>query len=357
MAKDQGSRVGRVAVGALGVLAVVGLLASTLGVWSKRTLSDSDRFAAIAEDVVADPEVQSVLAARLSTETIEALALEERIESLVPPALGAVAGIITASVQSAVEVQFERLLALPSTQQLIGRIVRQSHAAVLAILRGDALPSVVNVDDDTISVNMLPVVVAGLAALQTRFGLLGEIELPDLSADGQPADQIAELETAFDRDLPPTFGQVVIYQGDAVSQGSYYVELARDVVVRVNRWLAILVGLTVVLFVLSVVLSRRKWRAVLLLSVGSLLAVLISRMMIAAILDRVPSAVAGSGARATVEIAVNDLVGGLRGFTSWLIVVSAITAGVAFWAGRRTTGDSDTSAPAIETSAEPEPAQ
>jgi hypothetical protein len=128
---------------------------------------------------------------------------------------------------------------------------------------------------------------------------------------------------------------VVIYEGAAVEQASTYVQAARELVKTVNRWLWVLLGLTLALFVLTVVLSNRKWRSVLLLSAGALGALVLARMIITATVERVPSMVAGSGARATVEIAVDDLVDGLRGFTSWLIFLSLITGGVAYWAMRR----------------------
>jgi hypothetical protein len=337
--KPASRRLTRIAVGLLGVLAVVGLLASTLAVWARTTLADSERFGQLAEDVISEPAVVDALATRLTDEIVTALALEDRVDALLPPVLGPVGGLVVSSVEAAMQNQFVRLLSLEATQQLVGTLVEKQHAAVLAVLRGDALPDAINVDDDTISVNMLPVLTNGLTSIQERFGIFTEVAVPELSAGGNPAEQVAELEAAFGVTLPPTFGQLVIYEGEAVSSASQFVQSARDLVKTVNRWIWVLIVLTVALFVASIALSRRRTRAVLLLAVGSAVALVAARWLISRILSRIPEMVAGSGARATVRIAVEDLVSGLRGGTTLLIVLAVAVAGVAFWSLRRDRDD------------------
>jgi hypothetical protein len=328
-------RITAIAAGLLGVLAVVGLLASVIAVWARTTLSDSEQFGQIAEEVISEPAVVDALATRLTDEILTALGIEDRVEAALPPVLGPVGGLVVASVEVAVQNQFVRLLSLDVTRELVGTLVEKQHAAVLAVLRGDALPDAINIDDDRISVNMLPVLTKGLNGIQDQFGIFGDVSVPELSPDGNPAAQIAELEEAFGVELAPTFGQLVIYEGEAVSSASQFVQSARDLVTTVNRWIWALIALTIVLFVASVALSRRRLRSVMLLAAGSAVALVAARWTISLILSRIPEMVAGSGARATVSIAVDNLVGGLRGTTALLIFLSVVVAGVAFWSLRR----------------------
>lgn len=319
----------------LGILAVVGLLASTLAVWAKRTLSDSDKFAAVAEKVLEDPDVTDALATRITDEVFLALDLQARLTELLPSQLDPLTGVIVNSAQAAIDNQLSELLARQGTRELVGEVVRRAHGRVMQVIRGEALPDAINVNDDQVTVNLLPVYTGVFVAIQDRFGLLTNVEVPTLEPGGDPQEQIAELESALDRDLPDDFGQITIYQGESVAKAGEMVQLARDTVVTANRFLWALLALTVVLFAAAIILAADKRRVLLWLGLGSAGALLLSRFIITQILERIPNAVAGTGARATVTTAVRELVSGLRFSTTMLIVLSLTVAGVSFWMLRK----------------------
>jgi hypothetical protein len=319
----------------LGVLAVVGLLASTLAVWAKRTLSDSEKFAAVAEKVLEDPDVTDALATRITTEVFTALELEARLTELLPSQLDPLAGTIVNAAQAAIDNQLSQLLAREGTRQLIGEVVERAHGRVVDVIRGDALPDVINVNDDQVTLNMLPLYGQAITAIQDRFGILSGVELPELEPDGDPAEQISELEEAFGRDLPDDFGQITIYEGEAVANAGATVELARDAVATANQFLWVLLAVTVLLYAAVILIARNKKRALLWLGLASAAALLLSRVIISNILEQIPQAVAATGARATVNTAIRELVSGLRFSTGVLIVVSLGVAGVSWWLLRK----------------------
>ena len=56
----------------LGVLAVVGLLATILGSWARSSIYDTDTVAAAVDSALQDPAVIDALATRLTDQLIEA---------------------------------------------------------------------------------------------------------------------------------------------------------------------------------------------------------------------------------------------------------------------------------------------
>ena len=73
-------RVRQVLAGILVVLTSLCIVAATIGIWTQRTLADTDRFVALVAPLADDPAVTNPLAARLSEEVFLALDVETRIE-------------------------------------------------------------------------------------------------------------------------------------------------------------------------------------------------------------------------------------------------------------------------------------
>ena len=120
----------------LGVLAVLLLVVSVVGVWAKATVLRGERVAELVRDAIDEPEVQAALAALLADEAQEAVDLEDRLASLLPSQLTRFAGPIAAGAHAAVERSLEAVLASPRTQEAITTLVERAHARALRLLRG-----------------------------------------------------------------------------------------------------------------------------------------------------------------------------------------------------------------------------
>ena len=188
---------------------------------------------------------------RFSAET-----LPDSLDRLAPT----MAGGLRAAVNAGLTEAFEN----PEVQEIIINLVRRAHAAAMRLLEGDGLVDGITVVDGAVTLNLLPLLDRGLTRLQS-FGLLSDVELPTLTADGDPQQQVAELESALGRDLPEDFGQLVIYESDRLADAGASVENAQRTLVLAKRGLVVLLIATVALIALTIIVARNRWRAALLL--------------------------------------------------------------------------------------------
>jgi hypothetical protein len=211
----------------LGVVAVLLLTVTVIGVWAMATVLRSEPVVEMAGDTIAQPEVQQALAAYLVDAAAEAVDLEAQLTNVLPDALDRFAPTIATGAEAAAEQTLEQALATPQVEQVVRSIVERAHDRAMQLLEGDGLVDVVNVDNGTITMNTLPLVTTALTSLQSATGLLSDVEIPQLSADGDPADQIAQLEQATGRDLPDDLGQLTVYESDAVAEAEESVRRRR----------------------------------------------------------------------------------------------------------------------------------
>src|SRR5690606_37116296 len=112
-------------------------LAASLALWTRRTLFDSGRAAAVAGHVVDDPAVIEAVSNRLTVEVLELVDAEALLAQALPPGLAPVAPLLVGAVANAVEQQVEAVLSSPSGQDLLVALVRRAHQAAVALLEGD----------------------------------------------------------------------------------------------------------------------------------------------------------------------------------------------------------------------------
>jgi hypothetical protein len=146
-----------------------------------------------------------------------------------------------------------------------------------------------------------------------------------LTRDGDPSEQIAQLETATGRDLPDDFGQLTVYRSDKLAEAQASVQNAQRTFALVKRATVLLAILAVVFIVATILLARRRWYAGLWLALGALVAMVLSRLVINRIVDEAPDLVTGAGARAAVANILDEATRGLLRLTG-LIVILAVLA-------------------------------
>jgi hypothetical protein len=224
-----------------------------------------------------------------------------------------------------VEGQLTEVLQKPAVQRVLVTIIRTAHVQLMKVLNGEGLVDGVSIEGDTVSLNVLPVVTLGLNQVQ-KLGLLSNLTVPQLKVDGDPAQQIAELEATFGRDLPDDFGQLVVFRGEAAEQASTVVEQAQNMMVLVKRALAAILAITVVCFVLSILVANRHRRAILVLGLASAAVMLIARAVIEQVLARTPDLVVNPGARSALASALDELAGGLVELVTLLLLLGLAAA-------------------------------
>lgn len=342
-------RLRTVAVWVAGVLAVLSLTAATVAVWARTSVADSDLFASIATDVLDDADVQAALADRIADQVFTAVGADRIVASLF---VGPLAGleVLQATLQealhAALESRIERLLSADRVQAIVATAVERAHEAALQLLRGDGLVDGITIVDGAVTLNLLPLVGIGLAQLQ-ELGLLAGVELPDLTRDGDPDQQVAALSAAFGRDLPAGFGQVVIYESDRVAAATESVRDAQRAAVVGLRTFWILVALAIVLVIATLALGRDRWRVLMALSLATFVAMVVVRSVVHRIGDEAPGLADGPGGQAAAGIVIDRLADGLLTISAALLAAGVAGTVVGIVRRRSRRGDIELAAAVV----------
>ncbi len=129
---------GRTAIGVL-LLFVAGLAAvSTLAAaWTRQQIKDEDTWAATADALADEPEVQQAVADLLAAQVISATGVDDIISGVLPGPLGALADPVTDRATEVVSSVALRLVQTDTFQSAWENAVRQSHQELLGALEGD----------------------------------------------------------------------------------------------------------------------------------------------------------------------------------------------------------------------------
>jgi hypothetical protein len=311
-------------------LAVVCLLASTIAVWARVTLFDSDKVASIAADALAEPDVEAALAEYVTTQLFTAVDIDAAVSNLVPSSLDRLEPAIAGGIETLVQRGLTTALGTEEVQQLMTDLVRRAHEAAMRLLQGDGLVDGISVVNGDVKLNLLPLFARALTLVQ-RFGLLSNVQVPDLTRAGDPSEQIAQLESALGRDLPADFGQLVVYRSDRLADAQATLQSAQDALAFAKRAMWLLIGLTFVFSVVALLLARNRWRAALLLGLGAVVAMFLARTVINRAVEEAPTLVVNVGAKAAVKSIVNDVGTSLRRTIGLVLLIAALVALIALF--------------------------
>ena len=312
----------------LGVIAVVGLLCSVIGFWARDTVFDESEVAGAVQAALDEPGVTDALAVRLTDTVMSAVDLETRLNAILPPALQRITPAIVGGLTQRVEERMSDRLADPGTRENLVAIFERSYGAFLDVMEGDGLVDGVTVQEGEVTVNFLPVIANGLQTLQ-GFGLLDDATIPELSRDGDPDEQIAQLEEGLGRDLPADFGQVVVYRSESLAQKGETLQRAQQLLVVVQRAFWLILAVTVVAVAGTVLVARYRLRATRVLLVASAAAFVVARALVKKVLDEVPSVARTPAGHAALKAATSSLADGLvkaLGVCALLFLIGAVVA-------------------------------
>ena len=196
------------------------------------------------------------------------------------------------------------------------------------LLQGDGLSGAISSVDGKVTVNLLPLVGRGLSRLQ-EIGLFEDLEIPDLAADGDPDEQIADLEQATDAISRTTSGS----SSSTRAINSPSVRPPSKAPSRPWRSPSVPCGFghVTMLLVATVLVARNRWRAALWLGLGGVVAVVFTRSVVHRVVEEAPEIAAEPGGRAAISAIVSGASTSLLRLAAVVLIVAAAVAAFAMF--------------------------
>ena len=307
------------------VLACLSIVVTTVGIWTHQVALNTNRFSTLIESVVTDPAIVEPVSARISTQVVDALDVQGRLETRLPDALKPLAGALTASVRNAIDTRLRVAFQDPGIQAALVNSLSFTHTQVVRLLRDEF--DAVGVADGYVTLDVFPVVGAALTELQTMGIIPADVQLPDLTAPEAPEALAQRLESALGVTLPPDFGTIQLMPADRL-------EAARSVVRIFDLVVILLVILTTALVALTLWLARDRRRTLIYLGIGTIIAFLVARLAIRSAEDLIVAGIADANIAGATRAMVDTTLQDLRGLTLIIVVATAILAIAAYLWGR-----------------------
>jgi len=262
----------RIAAGVLVVVFSIGIVLSTVAVWSSRTALKTDRFVDAVAPLPNDPAVQRALSVFLVDELLgvidakdrveQALSqLDERAEFLSGPLIGAVRDYLEQAVVT--------VLNNPKFQSLWEDAVGIAHENAVKILSDGG--AIVDTGDGTVKVDFLPIINQVLQEVQSIAPgfVTDKIDLPAEGQELTRAELRTKIEDALDVKVPPDFGEFTVFRSDELSQ-------AQEAVKLTDKFVVALVVLTLLTGIGALLLSVDRRRTGLQLALGTSIGIFIT---------------------------------------------------------------------------------
>jgi hypothetical protein len=183
-----------------GVYALVGvatvlLIVSSLTVWAKRQLLDTDAWTKASGQVLADPQVRSALSTKLVDLLYQREDVSAAVAAKLPKAAQPAAPAIAAALQTAAVRAVDALLSTSKAQQLWENANRRAHTALVNVLEGKKVRRLTT-SNGTVALDLSPL----LDKISSRLGVSGSPKSGS-STSGQivllKSDQLKTAQDGF----------------------------------------------------------------------------------------------------------------------------------------------------------------
>lgn len=343
------------------VLTVVAITASTLAIWARETVYDTDRFMEVVEPALADPSFYAGLSDYVSDAALEALDLDTRVaasldrvdvylsEALLAavdpdprvleqlrafdrPTLGALSPSISAALEARVVGLVDRFITSDEVQARLPELVRQAHRGGMALATDDveALPNVYLADGD-VRIDLIPVVIDALREVTPELRqFLPDVTLPaPVAGRAEPGrEQLRmQLGESLQVQLPEDFAQLTLVEQSALAEVQGFVRYADRLV-----WgMAIL---TVVLLTAAIVASPNRRRTLIQLALGVVVGLVTAMLLVRRLEQEMLGRITNPDGVQAVGSLFRELALDLRG-VAVLVAVVALGVGILAYLAER----------------------
>ena len=120
------------------VLATIIFLVSALSIWIDYSVLDSEEFGETAGEILADPEIQPVLAGYLVDQIFSSVDIQESLGETLPPPLNRLAGPVAAGIEQVALQTTTRLVQSEEFQTLFANALRIANERFVTVVEGDS---------------------------------------------------------------------------------------------------------------------------------------------------------------------------------------------------------------------------
>jgi hypothetical protein len=313
-------------VGVLVALFSVGVVASLVGVWAKRTALSTNSFVRTVDPLPRDPDVSRALSAFITEELFVTLDIDQRARDALPENLQFFLGPLETIVREYTRDGIAAVLKSEQFQRIWNDAVTTAHRLALQVLDGDDPPGVARRDGDVV-LDLVPAIHEILQRIIAQGpGFLGNVQLPDLAENASRDEIRRELSDRFSIDLPADFGQIPVFNEDRLSEASDTVHLLGRIVIGT-------VILTILFGAGALLLSTDRRRTILQLGLGVAIATYLVFTILRVVVDDLVDLVKEGDDRAAAQAAASIVSRGLRDGAWYLLIAGLLVAVGAYLAG------------------------
>jgi hypothetical protein len=206
-------------------LSIVAFMLFNIASWAKNTILNTESFVATMQPVLAEPAVQEVITNELSTQIFSNIDIQSELEKALPEDIQFIAGPLAGGVESFVNDQIANLLASPKVYEVWGQVLTTVHGTLVAYIQDPTKDGVISIND--------------------LYVFIGE----QVSSDNQ-------LSFLFNKQLPANIGSITLAEIEWLPQARTYVD-------TLSALPYILIGTSIVSFIIALALAKRKRATVL----------------------------------------------------------------------------------------------
>ncbi|MEU8611569.1 hypothetical protein AB0C29_26635 [Actinoplanes sp. NPDC048791] len=316
----------RVVAAVLIAVTAFALAGSVVGVWAARTAMNTDRWVATVAPLPQNPQVSAAVADYATIQVFEAVDVEQRLRTVLPPQAAFVAGPVADQLAGKIREITTTVLRSDRFQSIWVELNRRAHVRAVAIINGSS--DVVLARDNRVEIDLLPLINQVLrvlsAQLPTLFGK--QLTLPDLNSGAIPVDLRDRVQETLGVTLPPNFAQFTVYD-------SGQLRAAQQAVAAAKRDLVLVVVATIVLLLIALAVSPVRRRTLLQLGLWLVVAAVAITAVLRAVRTQVLQEVPAGLYRDGVAAAFNVVFAQLRTRGTQLIWLGVLLAVVMYLIG------------------------
>jgi hypothetical protein len=321
-----------VAVVALAGSAVLSMLAATLVTTVDSNVLDTDQFVELVGPLVDDPAVRGALSDRLTEQTLDALALEERIPARlaeIGPRLVLLAPPIVAATQGFVERAVDTAIDSDEFATVWNEALRLGHTRAIALLEEDeASLGNLGIDEGGVTLDLLGVVIIVIRRVVAGIGeLIGaNVELPEPVSNEDRRQAIDQLATVFGVTLPPDYGLVTVMSSEELDMAQRFYRF-------VQRLGPALIAAALLTGAAAILLAADRRRIIVWIGLSVAVVAVATRFALSIGVDRVAENARDPQSQEAARTVVDTLLGPFSAALWWLAALGLVTALVAYLSG------------------------